>query len=712
MNATLRSAVPILVMLAGSHLYGQTTTLPNSRPNILFIILDDVGKDLLTTFNPAATTSALTPVLNALVGKGLKFMNFYTMPECSPSRAAFFTGRYGFRTGVNAAVLNLDLPGAQVSPYEMTTPKVLATGGYRSAMFGKYHLGGPENNPDGNGAPVALGWDLFNGNMRGGPAGADVTIGGQYTKDRTKYSCGFPTGAAKGVAWFLGSDNTARCDDNQGAGYTGQQAVTKEGIPALDSKGEFAANCRVAGDAPDFTIPNAYYVWPQVIATSSQAQSARSRQYMTAAQTDAAIDWINAQTKGPDRPRPWMATVSYNAIHTPLQQPPTDLYPPGFVWPANVPEDCSSSAAQRILSQLMLASVDKEIGRLLVSTGLAQLDRGQFTYTPQAGNTMIVVVGDNGSFLSTVLAPYDPLRSKGTPYETGVTAPLIVAGPLVENPGRTVNQMVNAVDLFQFFGEMAGVSVRNVVPHSHQLDSISMMPYLTGANQTSLREYNFTHLGSGLKPASVKLWPCVVSFGSVNIATDILFTSQSVCEDNAGKWFGPTTAQPTPQYPTSCSIQAAGLYKSLTISPERVWALRNAKYKLVKVDRPSCEAALGQYELYDLTPTQANPAGLDLSTTNLLTNGQPVNLTSEQMTNFIQLTTEMEALLASEPACPGDGNLDKRVDVNDLLGLFRYLGQPSVFDFNVDGVTDLSDVQMVLTNFGNRCTQRGGGRPR
>lgn len=692
----------------------RTQTLsPRAKPappNILFIILDDVGKDVLASFNPAAPTAALTPNINAVIAAGVKFTNFYTMPECSPSRAAFFTGRFAFRTGVNAAILAEDLPAAQVSPFEITTPRVLAHAGYKSALIGKYHLGGPENNPDGNNAPVALGWDYFNGNLRGGPPGIDTSLGGQYTKDTTKYPSGFPIGAQRGASWFQDANEKIYCDDKQGSGYTGQQAVALGGIPALDSAGNFASGCGAAsGAGPDFTRPNGYYVWPQIIADSSRVQSKKSRQYMTTAQTNAAVDWIRAQGQNSVR-HPWMATVSYNAIHTPYQEPPMDLYPPGFVWPSDVPEN-QSPAAIAVLSDLMLAAMDREIGRLLVGTGLAKWDQhGQLVYRPEASNTMIVIAGDNGTYLASVQTPYDPTRSKGTPYETGVSAPLIVSGPLVSVPGRTVDAMVNAVDLFQLFGEIAGLDVRAIVPSSHMLDSESMLPYLTDPHQVAMRQYNFTQLGSGLKPPSVKLWPCVITAGSVNLASDILFTSQTLCEGAGGKWFGPTTDEPNPQYPTSCAIQAAGLYKNLTILPPRVWALRNTRYKLVQVDRPSCETSLGEFEFYDLAPNPpSNPLGLDLATTNLLTNGQPVNLQSEQAANFWELRYQLQTELESEPVCYGDGNLDKRVDTLDALGVLRYSGQPSVFDFDADGITGNLDLQWVWRNSGNDCLQRGPG---
>src|SRR4029078_13528973 len=122
---------------------------------------------------------------------------------------------------------------------------------------------------------------------------------------------------------------------------------------------------------PDFSLLNGYYTWNQTINNASALRRTTVREYMPTFQTDAAIDWITKQSQGARARRPWMATVSYDAIHPPYQAPPDELIPAGFQWPKNVSEDCTSFEAVRILSDLMLGAMDKEIGRLLVSTGLA-----------------------------------------------------------------------------------------------------------------------------------------------------------------------------------------------------------------------------------------------------------------------------------------------------------------------------------------------------
>jgi hypothetical protein len=122
--------------------------------------------------------------------------------------------------------------------------------------------------------------------------------------------------------------------------------------------------------------------------------------------------------------------------------------------------------------------------------------------------------------------------------------------------------------------------------------------------------------------------------------------------------------------------------------PTRAWTLRNDRYKLVKLDRASCDVSLGQFEFYDLSPTPLNPInplGLDNSEHNLLSNGVPANLTADQQLNYDQLQAELNNLLASAPVCHADGNLDKQVTQADVDGVLQYWGQPSWFDVNRDG---------------------------
>jgi arylsulfatase A-like enzyme len=626
------------------------------------------------------------------------FNNCWMMPECSPSRACFFTGRYAVRTGVRAAILDYDLPSAQVSPYEVTTPRVLAQAGYASALIGKYHLGGPDHNPAGIGAPAALGWNYFKGCLVGGPPYIDATLGGQTT-NTALYSSGFPLGTNRGACWFLGAQTNIYCDDNSGAGYTGPECVQLQGIPALNANGGFAATVADATITPVFTNYNGYYAWPKTLNDGTNISLTMDRRYMDSAQTDDALAWMQQQHSNNV---PWMCTVSYSSIHTPYQAPPTNLYPPGFTWPNEVPEGNTTEAQTKIVSNLMLYALDKEIGRLLVGAGLAtNAPDGSVQYSPAGTDTMIIVCGDNGTYFSSVNAPYNPLRAKGSPYQTGIAAPVIVAGPMVVQPGRTVTNMVNAVDLFSLFGEIAGLDVRAVVPASHILDCAPMMAYLTNALAPSSRQFNFTQLGSTVPPG-LHIWPSVLTIAGQKVGSDTLFDSQSLSEDEGAEWFGPGAPA---VYNTCCDVRA-NVYTNLTILPESVWAVCNNRYKLVKSLRVDCDAGINPYEFYDLQPTVSNPVGLDNSANDLLAGGP---LTAEQQANLDQLMAVLEGILASEPVCPGDGTLDKTVNVDDINGLVADWGKPSVFDFNNDGVTDQNDMQTLLNNYNDQCFEPATG---
>jgi hypothetical protein len=224
-----------------------------------------------------------------------------------------------------------------------------------------------------------------------------------------------------------------------------------------------------------------------------------------------------------------------------------------------------------------------------------------------------------------------------------------------------------------------------------------MMPYLTNAAAGSGRQYNFTQLGSTVPP-NVYIPPSVLTVAGQKVGSDTLFDSEALAHEEGAEWFGPGASN---VYQTCCEVRA-NVYTNMTILPTAVWAVRNDRYKLVKSQRAACDANINPYELYDLTPTVTNPVGLDISPNDLLAGGP---LTPDQQSNLDQLMAVMNSILASEPGCPGDGTLDKTVDLNDINGLTANWGKPSVFDFNNDGVTDQADLQTLLNNYGDICYQ-------
>ncbi|GAA4329314.1 hypothetical protein GCM10023144_15950 [Pigmentiphaga soli] len=690
------------------------------RPNILFVVMDDVGIDQMASFGYGGATGPRMPNMDAIAAAGVRFRNTWSMPECSPGRASFFVGRYPFRTGIYQAIGPNDLANAQVSPYDVTVPKLLKQANYESAMFGKFHLAGPENNQAGVSTPRELGWDHFYGWIGGLPGSIDTTAGGVGAEKQ--YVCGFVPGP---LAGHTGGTDAGACyhpDNSCTQVSRTSPAQDAAGLQCLESGGIFVPGETCGPTAPaslDFNRENAYYVSPLVIIDGDHTEEVplsdpRARGYRTRIETDAAIDWIKSRASSD---RPWMATVSYSAAHTPWQQPPASLTP-GTGGPATDGWDCNGSVQGRLIQDQMTEAMDTEFGRLLVETGLATRgDDGKLVYDPKAGNTVIVIVGDNGTLGSAVKLPFSGSQAKGTAYQTGVWDPLIIAGPQVAQPDRDVDHMVNMVDLFQFFGELAGVDAHQAVPRT--IDSVALLPYLTNPGQASLRTVNFTMGGFNQQAGGARNAPCVISTSCTQIPV-----SKSVCEDNQGVWWGPGYDDPSvidnggAGY-TSCAAVDQALSKDgqaqVDILPEISLAIRNDRYKLVRNTRQTYDAGTDTIgssvteELYEVDQSAPTPL-LDTPDRNLM----PPS-TSDAQAAYDDLKGKLDDLLASEPNCPGDGNKDGMVDGQDMSNVQKIMqdwGLSSVYDFMVggvlDGLTNGTDQNIVNQNQGVKCPQTHG----
>lgn len=133
----------------------------SARPNILFILVDDMGfADLSIMGNRKVST----PHLDKLAQQGALLTRFYNgAPICSPSRAAFFTGRFpaevGFVTFLNDRKSNAEFGQRDwLDPYLPNLASTLRSAGYATAHFGKWHLGGGRDIGDAP-WPTAYGFD-------------------------------------------------------------------------------------------------------------------------------------------------------------------------------------------------------------------------------------------------------------------------------------------------------------------------------------------------------------------------------------------------------------------------------------------------------------------------------------------------------------------------------------------------------------------------
>lgn len=124
----------------------------SNRPNIIYIMADDLGYGNLTCYNP--TSKVPTPNLDKMAKEGTRFTRFYAgSTVCAPSRCALMTGKHMGHAYVRG---NGEIP---LRSSDIILPELLKANGYATGMFGKWGLGTEEN----EGAPQKKGWDEFFG---------------------------------------------------------------------------------------------------------------------------------------------------------------------------------------------------------------------------------------------------------------------------------------------------------------------------------------------------------------------------------------------------------------------------------------------------------------------------------------------------------------------------------------------------------------------
>ena len=151
----LSFAASMLTLLSATQ---SASTAEEIKPNIIVILADDLGYADTSLYDGWVKT----PHLERMAAEGLTFTDFHANSSvCSPTRAGFLTGRYQQRVGiVDVVARHLDTPG--LAPSELTIPRLMKQGGYRTALFGKWHLG---RKPQFN--PIHHGFDQFRGYLDG-----------------------------------------------------------------------------------------------------------------------------------------------------------------------------------------------------------------------------------------------------------------------------------------------------------------------------------------------------------------------------------------------------------------------------------------------------------------------------------------------------------------------------------------------------------------
>lgn len=411
---------------------GETRT--SRRPNILLVVADDIGVDVLSDIYPGLIDNlvkkygpsgrnhpeyrningrpASTPVLDRFAAQGMRFGNIWAHPFCSPTRAGILTGLFAAKTKV---VTYADA----LSPKHTSFVRILKDAGYSTAMIGKWHVAGLPGKPvDYPGMkPKQAGFDVFKGNMH----------------------------AAIYSYWNYE--------------YQVQDADT----PADQWRTEPAPTKSLPGIAPTTYAP-----------------------VVKAADT---LEWIRArEAENPDKP--WFVWLAFNLAHTTILQQPSAMCVPnadtldavtrkemtecGGTFGSNNAGSCSGEALMRAMAN----SMDTVFGKVLDAVDAID------------PNTYVIFVGDNGTamygrpnldFIDNMYITRKG-RGKGTAYESGALVPLLIRGPKIKANSRN-DSYAHVVDLFPTILGLAGLAPPKAVSDSEgagtvPLDGLSLAPIL------------------------------------------------------------------------------------------------------------------------------------------------------------------------------------------------------------------------------------------
>ncbi len=131
MISSLRFFVALLCLVV---LSGKELSAAEKRPNVILIMTDDQGYGDLACLG---NQEIKTPNMDKLHGESVRLTDYHVDPTCSPTRSALMTGRYSSRTGVWHTIMGRSLMHTD----EITVAEVFSEAGYKTAIFGKWHLG-------------------------------------------------------------------------------------------------------------------------------------------------------------------------------------------------------------------------------------------------------------------------------------------------------------------------------------------------------------------------------------------------------------------------------------------------------------------------------------------------------------------------------------------------------------------------------------------
>jgi arylsulfatase A len=424
-----------------------------TQPNILIILADDLGYGDAQCYNPTRGKIP-TPCIDQFASQGMLFTDAYAATSvCSPSRYALMTGRYPWRTSLQHFIVDV-WAKPLIAPDRLTLASFLKQQGYRTAMFGKWHLGDDWHIPAGQ-------LPLF----KSRPA-----------------SPGAPPTAEELAAW--------------------QQALSQ---PITGGPFDHGFDTYFGTDVPNWP-PYAFIQDNRVQGTPTAflPQSLLSN-YLASVQGPALAGWkledilptiihhtCDYLAESAHEKKPFFIYLAMTAPHTPL---------------AVVPEWSGKSGLHSLYADYVMQT-DAAVGQVLDA-----LDK-----SGQADNTLVIFSSDNGfaayvggkQLEAEGHFPSGPLRGyKFSGYEGGFREPFIVRWPGVVRAGARSDQVVQLTDLMATFADVLGVKL----PVNAGEDSTSFLPLLKGVDKP-VHDFTISTSSPGVMTVRRGPWRFIAGNGS------------------------------------------------------------------------------------------------------------------------------------------------------------------------------------------------------
>jgi arylsulfatase A-like enzyme len=435
-----------LVLFSVVFLAGATVGMaqPPSRPNIVFILADDIGYGDLSC---QGAKHAKTPNLDRLAAQGCRFTDAHSPAStCTPTRRAFLTGTYSWRQQPGSTIAPGDAP-LSITPGTATVASLLKTAGYRTGVVGKWHVGlGPTGGPD------------WNGEIKPGPLeiGFDSAFIMAATGDRV------PT-------VYVHDHRVVGLDPSDPIQVSYQQKIGDE--PTGREHPELLKLKHTHGH--DMTIVNGV----GRIGWMSGGKSARwIDEDMSDTFVKQAVRFIEQ-----NRSRPFFLFFATHDVHVPRV--------PHSRFQGTSPVGTRGDAIQEL---------DDAVG-----TVLATLERLKL-----ADNTLVIFTSDNGGVMddgyedvgSFDYHPNAPLRgTKGTLFEGGHRVPFIARWPAHISTGSTSAALMAHVDMAATFAALVDAEV----PTGQCIDSVNVLPALLGKTTVGRQDF-IAHIGGTQGPFAVR----------------------------------------------------------------------------------------------------------------------------------------------------------------------------------------------------------------